>query len=133
MATGPSPSVFFAYASHPTSCGETMTTAAAELAHAGLRGLTWQELHPGGRVLIDVITAAIDGSDSVVAEISTMNRNVLFEAGYALARDKELLFAIDESLESARRLWDGFNSSPRSAGWTTTGTVTTSRDLCVIV
>jgi hypothetical protein len=84
-----------------------MATAAAELNRTGVRGQTWQELHPGGRVLIDVITAAIDGCDAVVAEISTMNRNVLFEAGYALARNKGLLFAIDESLESARRLWDG--------------------------
>ena len=48
-----------------------MATAAAELTHAGIRGETWRELHPGGRVLIDVITAAIDGCDAVVAEIST--------------------------------------------------------------
>ncbi|MCW2737626.1 MAG: hypothetical protein JWN97_2270 [Nocardioides sp.] len=36
-----------------------------------------------------------------------MNRNVLFEAGYALAKNKGLLFAMDESLDSAHRLWDG--------------------------
>lgn len=107
MNPGPSASVFFAYASHPASCGETITTAATELSSTGLRGLTWQELHPGGRILIDVITAAIDECDAVVAEISSMNRNVLFEAGYALARGKGLLFAMDESLDSARRLWDG--------------------------
>jgi hypothetical protein len=107
MDLGSSDSVFFAYASHPASCGEAMTTAAAGLSVHGKRGITWQETNPGGRVLIDVITNAIDGCDAVVAEISSMNRNVLFEAGYALAKNKGLLFAMDESLDSAHRLWDG--------------------------
>ena len=84
-----------------------MTTAAAELSNRGMRGLTWQQMNPGGRVLIDVITNAIDECDVAVAEISSMNKNVLFEAGYALAKNKGLLFAIDESLESAHRLWEG--------------------------
>ena len=84
-----------------------MTTAAKDLTASGIPSATWQDLHPGGRVLIETITEAIDRRDVVVAEISSMNRNVLFEAGYALAKNKGLLFAIDESLESARRLWDG--------------------------
>lgn len=100
-------SVFFAYASQPASCGEAMTTAAASLSEKGTSSSTWQNLHPGGRILIDRITEAIDGCGVVVAEVSSMNRNVLFEAGYALAKNKGLLFAIDESLESARRLWEG--------------------------
>lgn len=100
-------SVFLAYPSRPASCGEAMTTAAQRLSASGSPSTTWQELNPGGRILIDVITEAIDASAVVVAEVSSMNRNVLFEAGYALAKNKGLLFALDESLESARRLWDG--------------------------
>lgn len=100
-------SVFFAYASQPASCGEAMTSAADSLNETGTSSSTWQNLHPGGHILIDTITDAIDSSDVVVAEISSMNRNVLFEAGYALAKNKGLLFAMDESLESARRLWEG--------------------------
>lgn len=104
MDHGGKASVFFAYASRPASCGEAMSTAATGLRTLGHRAVTWQQLHPGGRVVIDVITKANDKCDVVVAEISSMNRNVLFEAGYALAKNKGLLFAIDESLESARRL-----------------------------
>ena len=100
-------SIFFAYASQPASCGEAMTTAATSLSETGTPSTTWQNLQPGGRILIDTITEAIDACDVVVAEVSSMNRNVLFEAGYALAKNKGLLFAMDESLESARRLWDG--------------------------
>jgi hypothetical protein len=84
-----------------------MRTAAEQLSASGTTSRTWQDLEPGGRMVIDVITAAIDDCDAVVAEISSMNRNVLFEAGYALAKNKRLLLAMDESLESARRLWDG--------------------------
>lgn len=84
-----------------------MSTAAADLRDQGVAARTWQDMNPSGRILIDAITDEIDRADVVVAEISTMNKNVLFEAGYALARNKTLLFALDESLESARRLWEG--------------------------
>ena len=100
-------SVFFAYASQPASCGEAMSTAASLLSKQGIVGRTWQEMDPGGEVMIDAVTGAIDECDAVVAEISSMNRNVLFEAGYALAKNKSLFFAMDESLDSARRLWEG--------------------------
>ncbi len=101
------PSVFFAYPSTPASCDESMRIASSELRGAGIVGVTWRELNPAGRLLIDTITAQIDQVDAVVAEVSSMNRNVLFEAGYALAKNKKLLLAVDESLDSARRLWDG--------------------------
>lgn len=108
VMTGEHPErIFFAYPAQPASCGETMATAAAQLTSRGIPSETWRDLQPGGRILIDSITTAIDSSGTVVAEISSMNRNVLFEAGYAMARNKRLLFAMDESLESARRLWDG--------------------------
>jgi len=84
-----------------------MSTAARLLTTEGVPSATWQDLHPAGRILIGTIAAAIDDAEVVIAEVSSMNRNVLFEAGYALAKSKRLLLAIDESLESARRLWDG--------------------------
>lgn len=84
-----------------------MQTASVTLQANGMASVTWRDLNPAGRLLIDTITGQIDSVDAVVAEVSSMNRNVLFEAGYALAKNKKLLLSIDESLESARRLWDG--------------------------
>lgn len=84
-----------------------MAIAADEGERYNITGKTWQSLNPGGRILLDMITAAIDECDVLVAEVSSMNRNVLFEAGYALAHNKQLMLAIDESLDSAKRLWDG--------------------------
>jgi len=101
------PKAFFAYPSQPASCSEVIATAAEDLRAEGIEASTWQELNVGGRILVERITSAIDNSDIVIAEVSSMNRNVLFEAGYALAKNKQLLLAIDESLESAHRLWEG--------------------------
>lgn len=101
------PSTFFAYASRPPACAEAMATAAKEIEQAGMQGVLWECLNPGGRVLIEEITSAIDSSSCVVAEVSSMNQNVLFEAGYALAKNKQMFLALDESLDTARRLWDG--------------------------
>lgn len=84
-----------------------MSTAVGVLSANGLSAQTWQELRPAGRILIETITSKIDQCDALVAEVSSMNRNVLFEAGYALARNKLLYLAIDESLATATRLWDG--------------------------
>lgn len=97
---------FFAYASSPAACSEAMGAAAEALRAQGARATTWQETFPAGRILIDSITEKIDAADAVVAEISSMNPNVLFEAGYALARNKHLYLAIDETLAAATRLWN---------------------------
>lgn len=97
---------FFAYPSSPAACPEAMSTAAKALRAQGAGATTWQEALPAGRILIDSITERIDAADAVVAEISSMNPNVLFEAGYALAKNKHLYLAIDETLAAATRLWN---------------------------
>jgi hypothetical protein len=97
---------FFAYPGSPASCSEAMRIAAAALEAQGASAKTWQDMFPAGRILIDSITEQIDAADAVVAEISTMSPNVLFEAGYALAKNKHLYFAIDETLTAATRLWN---------------------------
>lgn len=98
---------FFAYPSVPASCGEAMSTAVQVLSAKGLSARTWQDLFPTGRILVESIASAIDQCDTIVAEVSSMNKNVLFEAGYALAKNKHIYLAMDESLESAARLWEG--------------------------
>jgi hypothetical protein len=73
----------------------------------GIEARSWEDLRVAGRVIIDPILAAIDASDSCVAEISSNNPNVLFEAGYALARGKDLFLAIDETDHEATKAWAG--------------------------
>lgn len=67
----------------------------------------WESLQVEGHLLIDRITEAIETADICVAEISSNNSNVLFEAGFALARGKDLYLAIDETDHEAMKAWAG--------------------------
>ncbi|MBW9210114.1 hypothetical protein KV100_10625 [Mumia sp. zg.B21] len=100
-------SFFFAYASVPNLRAEAMREAADECVRGGIEVHTWEDLQIEGRLIIDSVLEMIDRCDGCVAEISASNPNVLFEAGYALARGKKLFFAIDESDEDATRAWSG--------------------------
>lgn len=58
-----------------------------------------------GLPIIDVIKDEIDGAEICVADISTLNLNALFEAGYAISRNKTVLFAVDDSdLDASSRV-----------------------------
>lgn len=98
-------SVFFAYGSVPHLRAETVQQAAKMLDAHGHTSKTWQDLTVQGSVLIDKICRAIDAADTVIAEISDLNSNVLFEAGYALATNKNLWLALDETDGDALRRW----------------------------
>ncbi|MGN7797628.1 P-loop ATPase, Sll1717 family [Leifsonia sp. 22587] len=98
-------SVFFAYAWLPPLRAETMRNAAEQIQQAGFAATTWEDLPIEGSALIPTICQAIAASDCVIAEVSDLNSNVLFEAGYAIALGKEVWFAVDESDGDALRNW----------------------------
>ncbi|MGC4151469.1 MAG: hypothetical protein QM628_00085 [Propionicimonas sp.] len=98
--------IFFAYASQPPLRAEAMRDTAAALSGRGYEARTWEDLKVDGRMLIDTITEQIDASASVIGEISSMNWNVLFELGYAVARNKPVWLAFDETDTEADRNWN---------------------------
>lgn len=98
---------FFAYASQPGLRAEAMREAIKACSQRAVQASTWEDLRIEGRLIIDQILERIDESDACVAEISSNNPNVLFEAGYALGIGKELFFAIDETDQEATRSWSG--------------------------
>lgn len=105
--TGTARQTFFAYASQPPLRAETIREAVTASKDRGLEARGWEDLYVAGRIIIDPILDSINQSDSCVAEISSSNPNVLFEAGYALARGKDLYLAIDETDQEAVRAWSG--------------------------
>jgi hypothetical protein len=99
-------SVFFAYPGNPALVAETMRNAAAAIsARTGNVATTWEQLRVDGRVMINEITAKIDSSQVVVAEVGSLNSNVLFEVGYALSAKKQLLLCLDATDTTAQRNW----------------------------
>lgn len=108
MTRGPKNVVFFAYASHPPLRVDTMKHAIEELDSEEVNAFGWESLSIAGKRLIDPILAKIDESTHVVAELSNMNSNVLFEFGYAIACGKDAYIALDDSDQSAAALWKTF-------------------------
>ncbi len=89
--------VFFAYSSADALRAETMRNSAGLLRATGIAATTWEDLDIEGRGLIPTICSAIQDADHVIAEVSDLNSNVLFEAEYALALGKRVWLAVDET------------------------------------
>jgi hypothetical protein len=101
--------VFFAYPGSSPLLTETMRESARKLGErTGLAVRTWEELRVDGRLIIGEVLRAIDGASTVVAEITDLNSNVLFEIGYALASDKHVVLCLDTSDARARNNWKEF-------------------------
>jgi hypothetical protein len=77
---------FFVYPSQPTSIASAVEGAAERLRarDASKRFLTWKGLNPDGQMIFCVISKTLRFAGAVVADVSTLNFNVLFEIGYAI-------------------------------------------------
>jgi hypothetical protein len=117
MSETPS-SVFFAYPGRSPLLAETMQQSAKKLANrTDLDVRTWEDLRVDGRLIISEVLKAVDDATTVVAEISGLNSNVLFEVGYALAAEKQLMLCLDTSDVNSERNWRDLGVL-RSIGYT---------------
>jgi hypothetical protein len=105
MSATPTHTAFFAYGSSPRLRAETLREAAKSLNGADIIAVTWESLAITGQPLVATICKAIDAATTIVAEVSDLNQNVLFEAGYALARGKHVWLAVDNTDVDAVRRW----------------------------
>jgi hypothetical protein len=89
---------FFAYPSQPRSVGDSVSAAIDEINRAGEVDLVpWARLSVTGKVIIDQILEAIDRAELICADITDANPNVLFELGYAIAKNKRIWLTVDRS------------------------------------
>src|ERR1035441_370917 len=92
------PSGFIAFASDNAALAETLELFASQVTSAGVAQLaTWQELQIGGRLLLSTICEAITQRALFIADVSTLNPNVLFEVGFAIATKKRIWLVLDGS------------------------------------
>lgn len=99
---------FFAYTNSNPLTGEAMRHCSNSLVKDGVKSRTWEQLSSAGNVIIAEIKNEIDSCDVLVAEVSDLNRNVLFEVGFAMARGKKILLCLDETREQSSRRWRDF-------------------------
>lgn len=78
--------VFFAYGSSPAHISEVVETAATKLnrIRPEVDWSTWRELPIAGQIVFCEICKRVRQSAIVIADVTTLNFNVLFEIGYAL-------------------------------------------------
>lgn len=98
---------FFAYPSFPPSLSETIRVAAERIEKLSLAEVRlWEDLKVGGKIIIDTITEAILASDVSCFESSGLNKNVMFELGFAIGADRKVWLMFDETDAIAKRNWD---------------------------
>ena len=96
---------FFAYGSNPASCEDCIEKAIIKINQSSVvRLVSWKHLKANSKFIIDPILEAIDKSSFFCADLTGINDNVLFELGYAIAREKSIWLIFDTShLESVRK------------------------------
>ena len=101
------PAGFFAYPSTPPALGETVRTSVEAINNAGFANLiTWEDLKISGRIIINSILQAIDKSEFICVDLTGLNLNVMFELGYAIARNKIIFPILDDSFPANRTLFE---------------------------
>lgn len=109
LSMGSLPQCFVAYPSSPASRAETVELAIETISRSDvvcMRG--WKTILPGGRLIISRVFDEIRACDCLVADLTGLNPNVLFELGYALAHRKKLWILLDTSIEKAKSDFDRF-------------------------
>ncbi|WP_438027908.1 P-loop ATPase, Sll1717 family [Sorangium sp. So ce233] len=91
---------FYAYSSSPPAVGQTIESAAQQLRRdPQFKGTvdTWKQIDIPGRFLIDGIADRIDRSDIVLADITHLNFNVIYEIGYAIGKGKRVFLTVNQA------------------------------------
>lgn len=81
---------FVAYPSQPPEIGRTVSAAVAHLRseNRSVDLRTWEENDVAGRFIYRPILEEIDNGQMLVADVTRLNFNVVFEIGYAIGRQK---------------------------------------------
>ena len=96
------PTGFFAYPSTPPLIGETIRAAIRKINPGRLIELmSWEDCRTGGKVIIQEICQEIDNCDLFCADLTGLNPNVMFELGYAIAKDKRIWLVLDTTISES--------------------------------
>ncbi|WP_409019115.1 hypothetical protein [Brevundimonas vesicularis] len=94
---------FYAYPSKPHVVGQIIEGAVRSIPAGGLEVHTWPSNDICGLPLADPIFENIIKADVVIADITTLNFNVTFEVGFAIAHGKKLLLTKHKNSEKDKR------------------------------
>lgn len=92
---------FFAYSSTPSEIGRTIESAIAEHSKTGIGHdiKSWVALDIVGQFISTEVLCSIESADFVVADISELNFNVVYEIGYAIGKSKRVVLVKNKTLQ----------------------------------
>jgi hypothetical protein len=106
-STSPIPLGFFAYSSAPPSIPATIKAAIESINRMQAANIvSWENLQTGGKYIVSEICAAIDEAQFFCADITTINANVMFELGFAVARNKRIWLIRDDTYTDYKKEFD---------------------------
>lgn len=89
---------FFAYPSK-SDISEVIKNGVSKINEIGIVQLkSWESCRVGGKLIISEICREIDSAKIFCADLTGLNHNVMFELGFAIARNKRIWLAIDTSV-----------------------------------
>jgi hypothetical protein len=97
--------IFFPYSSYPNQIGITIEETAQHLKQSTKKTkiTTWKQIDIPGRFIVEGIFEKIDAADIVVADLTQLNFNVVFEIGYAIGKSKRAFLVINASLTPPKK------------------------------
>jgi hypothetical protein len=93
---------FFAYPSKP-EIAEVIRNGVSKINETGIIQLkTWQTCKVAGKLVISEICKEIERAPLFCADLTSLNHNVMFELGFAIARNRRIWPVIDPSVIESR-------------------------------
>jgi len=101
-------SAVFLYPSRPELIANTIEEAVEKLqqAYGEKKWMSWKNFDVAGQIIFCEISKAIRFSNLVVADVTTLNFNLLFEIGYALGLNKPILPIRDSNYIQDKKEFD---------------------------
>jgi ABC-type transport system substrate-binding protein len=103
------PTGFFAYPSKPLSLAESIEEAIRRINETGKVDLvSWKNNNIGGKFLIDTVCKGITIHNIFICDLTYLNHNVLFELGFAIAKNKRVWLIHNPHIEKSIKAIEEF-------------------------
>ena len=101
---------FWAYSDKGYTASSSIKEAVEQLNSTDMFSITtWEVMGVDGRSIPNSVTTHIDNCETFICDITNFNENVLFELGYAIAKNKQVWIFINLSVEGTEKALKSFD------------------------
>ena len=101
------PNAFFAYPSRRPLLNESIREAVRKINVQGqIKIQTWEDYGNAGTLITNTICNTINEADLFFADVTGLNANVMFELGYAIARNKRIWLIFNKTLKDEEKMFN---------------------------